>query len=89
MVDATNAFYCLNRRVALLNISVLCPSLARFFVNIYRNDGALFVGGEVIYSAEGTTQGDPMAIYDDVCKSSETSRELAHNKSVPLGLVFT
>ena len=62
LVDASNAFNQLNRQLALRNISVLCPSLACFVVNIYRANAPLFVGGEVIYSREGTTQGDPSAM---------------------------
>ena len=61
-VDASNAFNRLNRQVALRNIRIICPALARFLINIYRSDAPLFVGGEVIYSAEGTTQGDPLAM---------------------------
>ena len=55
LVDASNAFNQLNRQLALRNISVLCPSLACFVINIYRANAPLFVGGEVIYSREGTT----------------------------------
>ncbi len=62
LVDATNAFNNLNRKVALLNIKVLCPTLAPFLINIYRTDAALFVAGDVIHSREGTTQGDPLAM---------------------------
>lgn len=65
LVDAQNAFNSLNRRVALHNIQSLCPSLAPTVINYYRSAAHLFVGGECIFSMEGTTQGDPlsMAIY--------------------------
>ena len=65
LVDATNAFNSLNRRVMLYNIQCLCPSFATCVLNCYRSDAELFVGGETLHSAEGTTQGDPlsMAIY--------------------------
>ena len=65
LVDAKNAFNSLNRKAALWNIKVLCPSIAPAVINTYREDAELFVGGEKIYSCEGTTQGDPlsMAIY--------------------------
>ena len=62
LVDATNAFNCLNRKVALQNILRICPSVALALVNCYRSDARLFVGGEVILSSEGTTQGDPLAM---------------------------
>ena len=62
LVDASNAFNQLNRQQALRNIPVLCPPLACLVTNIYRAAAPLFVGGEVIYSREGTTQGDPLAM---------------------------
>ena len=62
LVDASNAFNSLNRQQALRNKPVLCPSLACVVVNFYRAAAPLFVGGEVIYSREGTTQGDPLAM---------------------------
>ena len=62
LVDATNAFNTLNRKVALLNIQQTCPPLARVLINTYRNDPQLFVGGETLLSQEGTTQGDPLAM---------------------------
>ena len=65
LVDASNAFNTLNRRVMLHNVSILCPSFAPCVVNYYRSNAQLFTSGEVIESMEGTTQGDPlsMAIY--------------------------
>ena len=62
LVDAMNAFNSLNRQVTLQNVLRLCPSIALAKVNTYRADAQLFVDGEVIYSREGTTQGDPLAI---------------------------
>ena len=59
LVDASNAFNSLNRRVALHNIRYLCPSLATILINIYRDPTELFVDGHVLSSEEGTTQGDP------------------------------
>ena len=61
-VDATNAFNSLNREVALRNSLHLCPSLGRVLTNIYREGACLYIDGEVIRSAKGTTQGDPMAM---------------------------
>ena len=65
LVDASNAFNSLNRRVMLHNIQRLCRAFATCVINYYRSSVQLFVGGETLLSAEGTTQGDPlsMAIY--------------------------
>ena len=71
MVDASNAFNCLNREAALHNIKMRCPSLATYVENSYKVPAKLFICGEVtgktrrvetILSAEGTTQGDPVAM---------------------------
>ena len=62
LVDAKNAFNELNRQVALRNIEVLCPSLAPILINTYRTDAFLFTGGRTIFSSEGTTQDDPLAM---------------------------
>ena len=62
LVDASNAFNSLNRNVALHNIQFECPAISTFLINTYREPSELFIDGEVIYSQEGTTQGDPMAM---------------------------
>ena len=62
LVDASNAFNSLNREVALHNIRHLCRSLATILINIYRDATELFVDGLVLFSEEGTTQGDPLAM---------------------------
>ena len=63
LIDATNAFNCMNRRVALHNIRVTCPILSLYLINTYRNPSRLFIsGGQEISSSEGTTQGDPLAM---------------------------
>ena len=62
LVDASNAFNSLNRKVALHNVAILCPSLATVLSNTYGGQPELFVDGETIYSREGTTQGDPLAM---------------------------
>ena len=59
---SNNAFNALNRQTALRNIMSLCPSLATVLINSYRAETDLFVGGDVIKSCEGTTQGDPLAM---------------------------
>ena len=63
LIDASNAFNSLNRAAALHNISVLCPSIETYAINTYRRHARLFVmGGKELLSAEGTTQGDPVAM---------------------------
>ena len=62
LVDASNAFNSLNRENALRNIQHLCPSLSTVLINTYREDVHLFIDGETLFSEEGTTQGDPLAM---------------------------
>eukprot|EP00794_Sanderia_malayensis_P019270 gene19270-biopygen16155 len=63
LVDATNAFNSLNRRVLLNNIKFLCPPMATYVTNCYGKPSRLFItGGKEIKSSEGTTQGDPFAM---------------------------
>jgi hypothetical protein len=52
----------LNRENALRNIQHLCPSLSTVLINSYREDVNLFIDGETLISAEGTTQGDLLAM---------------------------
>ena len=59
LVDASNAFNSLNRQVALRNARHLCPSIATVLINTYRAPSELFIDGQVLWSEEGTTQGDP------------------------------
>ena len=61
LVDAKNAFNSLNYLSALHNICQQCPSLATVLINSYRTPTQVFVDGDVLYSCEGTTQGDPFA----------------------------
>ena len=62
LVDASNAFNNINRRIALFNIQRICPAIATVLINCYRGNAPLFVDNEVIFSKEGTTQGDPLAM---------------------------
>ena len=63
LVDATNAFNCVNRQAALHNISKICPSFSTILQNTYRTLVRLFVVGEgEISCTEGTMQGDPLAM---------------------------
>ena len=40
----------------------LCPSIARFLLNTYRDGIDLFIGCRVMLSNEGTAQGDPLGM---------------------------
>ncbi len=64
LIDASNAFNAANRKVALHNISILCPAFFPFLCNTYRANIRLFVPAwkTEISSMEGTTQGDPAAM---------------------------
>ena len=67
LIDASNAFNALNRAAALHNIRALCPVIAAYAINTYRQPARLFItGGKEIVSAEGTTQGDPHC-YGSIC----------------------
>ena len=62
LVDANNVFNnSFNHLSALHDIRRLCPSFTTVLINSYRSPTELFVDGDVIYSSEGTTQGDPLA----------------------------
>ena len=64
LVDASNAFNSLNRRAALHNIQITCPQFSTILINTYREPSRMIVlGGRDILSAEGTTQGDNLAIF--------------------------
>ena len=65
LVDATNAFNSLNRKVALQNLKIICPNLAQYVENSYKQPTRLYTSngeGEYILSQEGTTQGDNIAM---------------------------
>ena len=59
LVDASNY---LNRKAALHNIRSVCASISTILINTYREASQLFIDGDVIYSEEGTAQGDPLAM---------------------------
>ena len=64
LIDAKNAFNSVNRKVFLHNIKVIWPSLSTFVQNCYQFPSRLFVfGGKELQSTEGTTQGDPVAMF--------------------------
>ncbi|CAH3146181.1 unnamed protein product [Porites lobata] len=63
LIHASNAFNSLNRAAALHNIRVLCPSIATYAINTYREPARLFiVGGQELRSSKGATQGDPLVM---------------------------
>ena len=79
MVDASNAFNRLNRQAAIHNIEQSCPALAMIIRNTYGQPIDLFVGGEVLKSNEGTTQGDPLAMSMYALGTMPLINELAHH----------
>ena len=77
----SNAFNSLNRAAALNNIRVLCWLIATYVTNTYRVPTRLFVvGGSELKSAEGTTQGDPLAM-PAFAISLQPLISLLHNRS--------
>ena len=65
LVDATNAFNSINRKVALHTyVHRIFPSFHRFLLNSYQAPVKLFLSGSnmFIWSKEGATQGDPAAM---------------------------
>ena len=62
LVDASNAFNSLNRKLALLNIHQPYPSIAIILTNCYCSEISLFIDRDIIFPSEGTTQGDPLAM---------------------------
>ena len=65
LVDASNAFNCMNRKVGLQNTGILCPDLYTYLLNTYSTPSDLYVtggNGLKIKSNEGTTQGDTAAM---------------------------
>ena len=62
-VDASNAFNSLNREAMIHNIKYLCPPMSTYVKNCYGTPSRLFIaGGKEIKSAEGSIQGDPIAM---------------------------
>ena len=82
LADARNAFNSLNRRAALLNIHNLCPSLAIVLTNCYRLDVPLFIDDDIIFSSEGTTQGDPLAMVMYICDRDTPSHHYLNQFSI-------
>ena len=59
LVEASIVF---NFQVVLHNIMRLSPPLASILINTYSDPSKLFLDGEVVFSQEGTTQEDPLAM---------------------------
>lgn len=68
LVDATNAFNSINRKLMLHHIKIKCPPLSKYVENTYGEPCDMHIhsanktSGTVIKSLEGTTQGDPVAM---------------------------
>lgn len=64
----SNALNSINRKAAHHNLRIKCPSFAMYIDNLYTQPAKQFISGrqigrcEIIESAEGTTQGDPVAM---------------------------
>ena len=58
LVNASNAFNCLNRQVSLHNLQILFPPFATILINTYRRNIPRFIDGQHIFSSEG----DPLAM---------------------------
>ena len=61
-VDADNAFNTLNRSLLLHNIEKICPLLTVVLLNTYRKESFLPTSKELLFSREGLTQGDNLAM---------------------------
>ena len=65
LIDAENAFNSRNRKVMLHYLEFICPIIATYIINCYATLSSLFtVSGREILSTEGTTQGEPTAIWE-------------------------
>ena len=63
LVEASNTFNSLNRKVALRNIQIACPFFSHILINTYETSSRVIImGGAEIQSTEGTTQDDNLAM---------------------------
>ena len=68
LIDAKNAFNEQNRMLMLWTVRHEWPTGARFAFNCYRHWSVLYIrdadgSASTIYSKEGVTQGDPLAMF--------------------------
>ena len=96
LVDATNAFNSINREAMLHNIAVKCPEIKRYVQNCYGKPSKLFIvdgkqNGDkcILYSEEGTAQGDPVAMAMYALGLSVLQSELKHEKTNVLHMRMT
>ena len=63
LMDAANAFNCINRKTAFWTARSKWPRCARFLFNTYRGQSPLVLQGtdQLLYSKEGVTQDDPLS----------------------------
>ena len=62
LIDTSNAFNLLNRKLAQENIETICPSLVTALRNSYSEPCDLFVNGTKLKSEERVTQSDPLSM---------------------------
>ena len=94
LIDASNAFNAMNRKVALKNLDFTCPELAVYLRNVYNGNAELFFvnSNESIMSKEGATQGgslsmafyavSTMSLLDKTPSNTEASKFLELVKKV-------
>ena len=87
LVDATNAFNSINREAMLHNIAIKWPEINRLVQNCFGKPSKLFIvdgkkNGEkcILYSEEGTAQGDPVAMAMYALGLSALQSELKHEQ---------
>lgn len=70
LVDADNRINQINRKAMLHNIWIICPIIATYNINSHSPEARLFTSeGKETSSAEGTTQGNPIAMPIDALGS--------------------
>ena len=62
LIDATNAFNTVNRKVLLHNVKVICPAISPYVNNCYSLTSQLFVISGAEITTKGKTQGEPTAM---------------------------